>query len=285
MEADQPRPRILPAEARAAIIADYLNDVPVSLMTKLYRVDKSTITRIVKQEGIPFRGKTYQSRKHVHPNEAAFATLNEASLYWMGWMASDGWVRQVGQRQWRLALKLNKRDGALVERFAAFLGVEAQTRGIYSEVSVSSIELCKALEQQGIVPRKTYALTVSQDLATSRHFWRGVFEGDGSAFIYTDNCKRGPVGGYRRPKMTLTSGSTDFLKQFQEFLLAQLAIETRITGWTRSATTFHVQITGWKVCKIMALLYDGSAPDLRLERKYEIAREIMGLGIDHGKAH
>ncbi len=72
---------------------------------------------------------------------------------------------------------------------------------------VTSRHIAEKLSGYGIVPRKSFTARVI-GLENNRHFWRGVFDGDG----YFKN-KDGRDGD----KMILT-GNNDLCAQFEEFI-------------------------------------------------------------------
>lgn len=56
------RPRCLPAEVRAAVIDDYKNDVPISIIAERHRVSQAYVSKVATEEGINRYGKRTEQR-------------------------------------------------------------------------------------------------------------------------------------------------------------------------------------------------------------------------------
>lgn len=190
-------------------------------------------------------------------NSLAFHKLTPESLYWLGWMATDGCVHW--QNGWKISLELQEADKALIERFSKFIGgtEPKQRKGKRSSwyTSLGSSIMGSKLLEYGIKQRKSSTLLVSPELARSPHFWRGAIEGDGSITEYE-------LGNL---KVELSSGSHAFIEQFKLFY-PNATVKPNQKKWRAYCCCSHAR-------RLLKLLYDGSYPDLVLERKQPLVRK------------
>lgn len=106
---------------------------------------------------------------------------NDAKAYWLGIMASDGYV--CGKN--KVALCLSEKDANLVDDFVSEVCPDCQIRSLPRTSSVraqfSDSRMRQDLEKYGIVPRKSYSLVWPSALSEqySMPFILGLFDGDG----------------------------------------------------------------------------------------------------------
>jgi Mor family transcriptional regulator len=123
-------------------------------------------------------------------NHEAFDVFTDDATYWIGFLFADGSVIQPQKGVPRVQLRLSEIDRGHVEKFRQFLSsthaVTASPPGNFGgyqsrasvRCSVSSRRLGERLLELG-----RYEGPIAPELVGSRHFWRGVVDGDGS--IYT----------------------------------------------------------------------------------------------------
>jgi hypothetical protein len=167
------------------------------------------------KNGTTFGKKKYSLR------ESVFETITEKSAYWMGKLMADGNICRGKTGNPRIILTLAKVDYLHLVEFSKFLGCTnpiLQKKKKYLGETViqyylrfSSKHIAERLSAHGIVPRKSLTARVI-GLEDNRHFWRGVFDGDG----YFKN-KDGKDGD----KMILT-GSNDLCAQFKEYVMKNI---------------------------------------------------------------
>jgi hypothetical protein len=148
-------------------------------------------------------------------DESVFDTITEKSAYWMDNLMSDGNISSGKTGNPRIALTLAKVDYLHIVKFYKFLKCtnpikpkKKKYRGMIAiqyYLRFTSKHIAEILIAYGIVPRKSLKAI---GLENNRHFWRGVFDGDG----YLKN-KDGKEGD----RMVLT-GSNDLCAQFGEFI-------------------------------------------------------------------
>jgi len=141
-------------------------------------------------------------------DEDAFEVLTLIVRYWLGFLYADGCICGYD-----IQLKLAIIDREHVEAFAYFLNydgpiLEERKKNGNKQVTIKicSWKLASRLMELGVVPNKTFKVFAHPLLTMCVHFWRGVFDGDGSIWF---------VNG--RPRSQLSSASYKFIKQFEVF--------------------------------------------------------------------
>jgi hypothetical protein len=212
---------------------------------------------------------TYSSQEFDDRNHYAFRFTDKPSneqAYWLGWLATDGCVfKPTRGGALRISLALNVKDINLLTRYKEFVGARSLVFNKLlnsCHVTLSSDVMANHLKILGIIERKTHTLKISECLINNTCFWRGAFEGDGS--IHKRKGKNAYV-------IQLVSASYEFLQQWCQFVKLS---ETYIY---KNANHYNFQVSKKsEVIRILHTLYDGSTPDLRLERKYLLVDEALG---------
>ena len=111
------------------------------------------------------------------------AVTDERRAYWLGFITADGCVIHGKNGGKVLRVELSDRDAVHVRQLATDLGADRplQFSRSFAAFSVGSIRLVNALARLGITPRKSATVKPwdgPPDLMP--HFWRGLFDGDGS---------------------------------------------------------------------------------------------------------
>jgi DNA-binding transcriptional regulator WhiA len=203
-------------------------------------------------------------------DESIFDTITEDSAYWMGKLISDGNISRGKTGNPRIALTLAKVDYLHLVKFSKFLKCtnpilpkKKKYRGIIViqyYLRFSSKHIAEILISHGIVPRKSL-IARAIGLENNRHFWRGVFDGDG----YFKN-KDGKDGD----KMILT-GSNDLCAQLEEYIRKNVPDAKVTIKKIREYSKLYIYSdTARAVAK---LLY--SDCKIALQRKYVKARRMF----------
>lgn len=67
----------------------------------------------------------YANQKYTITNPKLFGNIyDKETMYWFGWLCSDGWVSQPSNKHYQIQLKLKRGDRIIVERFAKAVGYE-----------------------------------------------------------------------------------------------------------------------------------------------------------------
>jgi hypothetical protein len=135
-----------------------------------------------------------ESKVQYEYDRRFFASMNEDSAYWAGFLAADGCL---SPRRRMVQVYLARRDRGHLEKLAAALGytgsiVDSKPVNNFAPdgAALSRITLCHAREMIEdlnqhfrVTPRKTYNLeppVLPRPFA--RHFLRGLVDGDGSIY-------------------------------------------------------------------------------------------------------
>lgn len=184
----------------------------------------------------------------VPPNK-----LTEELAYWLGFLLADGNLRRQGQRSWQTRIHLAERDKEHLQKFLDFLQSDYP---IYDRpktnscmVTITSETLGALLVDYGITPRKSRTAQIDPRLVDNRHFWRGVFDGDG--YIGKTNLRFG-FGGTR-----------DVCEKFTQFLDSGLKVHFKCNDF------YTVETCGSKAQHAISTLYNNAK--IVLERKAVLA--------------
>ncbi len=221
-----------------------------------FKVSDMAILGVLRGRGVAIRGK-HSLR------EGAFDDLTADAAYWIGFLFADGTIHFREGLKPQIGVGLSKRDREHLVRLRDFLGSTHAISDISSNQSciftVRSERLANRLLALG-----RYNDSIDRGLATSRHFWRGVMDGDGS------------VGEYGGKAQARLFGKRQLLEAFNEFLASH-----GVTGLSvRPHKSIHViGTTGKPAMKIIHLLYN-DAPTA-LDRKADRARRILAQEASH----
>jgi hypothetical protein len=117
---------------------------------------------------------------HVNHNYFSSITTREKA-YWLGWIWSDGYVRQQGE-SYQIELELHKDDVYILEQFKTAVETDysIRFRRDSARLCVISRQMFQDLREYGIIPQKS-KLATQPDIEEIfvADFIRGVFDGDG----------------------------------------------------------------------------------------------------------
>lgn len=245
------------------IIKLYCGNKKAKEIAEFYNIDVKTISNILRDFNISYRQGV---RKYFY-NENFFDEFNQDSCYWAGFIAADGNVcKNV------LSISINKKDDEHLEKILRLLGV-TNNKIKYRKDNTARINICsKKIVNDlktnfNIIENKSLVLKWPQKLPQNMfsHFIRGVFDGDGCAYI---NKKR------RQLNLSITSGSLIFLEEIKKQILNILNIECHIYKRQHNNHTFYkggikevVQLLNW--------LYKDS--NSKLDRKYQKYIDFLNL--------
>ncbi len=239
-------------------------------VAKAYGIQKSTVCRMVKRTGVNRRRAA--PRRKYSIDERAFDVIGEHSAYWAGFFFADGTIakRNSSRNSNIFKVALASADYGHVKEFRNFLKsthpIKTYTstkKGVgggpltNSGIRISSKPICERLRQLGWRPRNTGK--AAKELAISRHFWRGLIDGDGHLGI-----TKGKAAYFE-----LAAGR-DLLIQFSEF--CQRFIHYSCKSRPCSNTILRTSFTGEKAAELIKVLYNNST--VSLPRKFIQAQFI-----------
>lgn len=156
-----------------------------------FGTDSGTVSYHFKKRSVQCRPQSENKRRYTLREDAFSNVSDEATAYWLGYLFADGcvYVRRDGNEKSLSVVSQNK-DAHHLVRLAEFLGTTKPLKSANSDTAQSlcvySARLVDDLLHLGCVPRKSSAMFLNPPRladALFRHFVRGYFDGDGSAYI------------------------------------------------------------------------------------------------------
>ena len=213
----------------------------------LYR-DGKTFAEIVAVTGrslssvLKYIGKSGVMRRVQHHacDRSYFRSIDTTSkAYWLGFLAADAAIT-AGPKKWCLTLTLADRDRAHVEPFQSAMGsTHPVTHKIlagrpYARFDVTCVELVKDLIRHGVGPAKSHTMVPwDGPPPLVRHYWRGVWDGDGS---------------FTKAGWMSLVGSRATMAGFQKYAKDRLGIEVPVRP---HKSIFDLRF--WKLAEVAAL--------------------------------
>jgi Staphylococcus phage endonuclease len=198
------------------------------------------------------------------PGASYFQSIcDESQAYWLGFIAADGWLRRAA-RGAQFGLELAARDADHLTLLAGDLDLRVRptARGKVL-ITCSNAALVFDLRRAGITERKSSNPELVLALercppALRRHFVRGLFDGDGSAFE-ASNGRR----------ILELSGHATMLSRVRSLVADELAVAWNRLVLPLAGTEFAT--LRWRhrldIAKLSLLLYDGATVWLDRKRR------------------
>jgi len=213
--------------------------------------DYRTALNQARKERLRKRNLTY----HVNHHYFSRITTREQA-YWLGWLWSDGYVRQQGE-SYRIELELHKNDVNILEQFKVAVETDypIRFRRDSARLCVISRQMFRDLGECGIIPQKSKLATQPNiEEIFVADFIRGVFDGDGS------------ISRNRHPQVVII-GTEAFCSWLQS--VTHRAIGVRGTVALKKSTTFWWILSRRKNLSAFAhWIYNGERV-VCLARKYQ----------------
>jgi len=198
-------------------------------------------------------------RRQYFLNNNYFAEpLDAARVYWLGFLIADGNTNGGNQ-----CVSISLKDRGLLVKFKEAIGY---TGHIYHytkhrehwRLEFRATKMINDLAKFGVVPRKSFKTYVPKQIPKNllRHFYRGLFDGDGS------------IGHSKSGWFLNLVGTKSVCDSFKKWTNDQTKNNTG--GVYPKASVFCVRFCGKESpFKIAKLLYEGVSEEIRLERKYQ----------------
>lgn len=202
----------------------------------------------------------------------------EAKAYWLGFITADGCIRTDHGKN-VVQVKLMTSDAGHLEKLKS--AVDAQRPLVFADragvagptamLALSSRQMVTALADLGVGPRKSMTVRPwDGPPSLMPHYWRGLFDGDGSISRETARCK-----------WTLAiCGSLACVEAFGEW--GRQICNSTSMPWTQS------NVWRWKVAglgrpqALAGALYSDAS--VALDRKVARARELLSVDLDAVRA-
>lgn len=250
------------------IINRYLSGESNQDISSSLNLHRSTIQRVLKRNGI----KLHASKSKLKCNDGFFNSYTKESCYWAGFILADGYLRKDSPT---LHIKLGIKD---VEHLYKLLKcIDCEKDIVKKHETYCYIDICKEKIYNGlnknfdITNKKTFIAEISKKIPTDllTHFLRGYFDADGSVSIKEKK--------YLTINFIGTKKVINYLMDY--FFDSGVQIRTNKRNTTNKPVIYDVnhnekigiiQYNCRNAEKILNILYQDSAIDIRLDRKYEI---------------
>jgi LAGLIDADG DNA endonuclease family protein len=220
--------------------------------------------------------------KKYYCNENFFDGLNEKSLYWLGYLATDGCVRgntmllhlATADRERLEVLKDHiEYTGPIFDRIQKPKPGSKKLAYYSSTLKITSQHIREVLAKYNIIPRKTFTYSFPKQLREHpdvRHFIRGCIDGDGTAGVNIDDIER------VRSVSIGFCGNKTFVKQVFEFLKDKCNLDKDTATYfeypTYAVFSFHRYDD---IIKLKNYLYKDAT--VYLQRKYDIIQQVDNI--------
>lgn len=173
-------------------------------IAEIYNISRVAVAGNLKRRGIKLRGA--KPKRSVNHNTFSFNNIKditEEQAYWVGFLMGDGAIIDQKGRNPAIQLTLSNKDRDHVIKFAEFVNSNhklTSIQGSYSKTPAirlifTSKQMAKDLSLFGIVPRKSHIAQVKL-LESSKHFWRGIVDADGTVIYRGRKSRIQVVGSY-----------------------------------------------------------------------------------------
>jgi|GEM_PF-6473601 len=165
------------------------SDVAQYMQRTLWSIE-ARARRLHLTKNAEYRTALHQAQGHrlrkrnllYHINHTYFSSItSREQAYWLGWLWSDGYVRQRGG-SYEIELELHRDDVSILEQFKGAVETDypVRFRRASARLCVISRQMFQDLGEYGIIPRKSKLATrPGIDEFFVADFMRGVFDGDG----------------------------------------------------------------------------------------------------------
>ena len=228
--------------------------------------------------------RTIMPRKSTIKNYDVFKPpYTEEASYWLGFLMADGSMtsyksKVCGYTQNKLSIGLSIKDLSHLEKLKKYLNTTNKI-SVYNasikklnktypscRISFTHPILTKDLMNLGIIPNKTYKTHAPDSMKTSKHFWRGMVDGDG--------CLDTKLAvNVVRPRIQL-SGTEEILIQYVEFINSNIIGVAHKSLYKQTKSKSYIAVySDFAAIKIIKLLYEGA--NIYLDRKFELANTLI----------
>ena len=267
-------------EEREQICEQYKQGKSGLQLAKENNCISNIIYRILKEDGVKSRNDREKSLK-FKCNEHYFDIIDtEHKAYWLGLLAADGYIKDVGVLGFGIALK--ESDKYLLEELKKDIGFTGEvktyttnpkksyTRTTYCRLQISSPYLRNRLISLGVVSHKTTTLVFPNEDQIPprllRHFIRGYVDGNGSITHNGETITD-------KPNIKVCS-TYEFLDGMQKVLGINHKLNRKKDQEERNINSWNITIGGHKeVISVLQFLYSDCS--IYLKRKQERAMMIL----------
>jgi hypothetical protein len=235
------------------MLTSYEQGESLRKIAQRYETSWQVLSVLLKKHGLVLRSQREAVRRHTC-NYAYFHDIDsEEKAYWLGFLTADGCITKGD----RVTVHLASVDCEHLYKLKKALdATQVISEGKRScSLVICSPEMAADLTRHGILPNKTFSTKPAQIAPEmARHYWRGVFDGDGCIF--------------RNGKLLVLVGDYDIILGFQAFVFAHCPkIRASIT---RKETIYQFKLQGDGKKRMLEVLYGDVT--VYLDRKYKLAK-------------
>ena len=254
----------IPIDEHQKVIELYKSGMSQIKIGKLYSVDRTTISRILRKNNVELRDPSH--RKRIYSlNENYFDEIDSPNkAYILGLLYADGCNYPPKNS---VSLTLQEKDKTILDKIKEEIdsniplyyknlnNKNQNHQNVYS-LTLTNKHMSEQLEKLGVVQHKSLILTFPEwlDKLLYPHFIRGYFDGDG--------CLCG--------NMVTICSTSQFCKYLQNICLDKLNITTYVKdvyGNEESETKIFYVFGKNKVKVFLDYFYDNA--DIYIQRKYD----------------
>lgn len=201
-------------------------------------------------------------------NETVLDQWTSRSAYLLGWIVTDGNVREYAGAGTSSALIFDLKDKEAIEILRGILGHPQEPANLqgYWRLRVHSMHLSARLKELGVRPAKSLSVelpTVPEGVFP--HFVRGVVDGDGSLILQRNTRARTGPKDYLR--VQVSSASQNFLPQLRNALPFDGSLFQMGKG-KRKNPLWRLVFSGKEALRFCDWIYSDS-DGMRLTRKHQ----------------
>lgn len=268
--------KIIPDEHREKMVSDYLAGATAKEAAAQFGYSYMACVFALEQRGIGRRTRSEAHRRYA-VNEAFFSCIDtEEKAYWLGFLSADGTVREQC-----IKISLAIKDKKHVHKFAKALNAEhpvvvrdavcSDNAYRVAELQIGSMKIVEDLKRLGVIPNKSLTVAPCKQVPSGllRHYWRGVFDGDGS-ISFSRNRKVGEL----KCHVSLTCSKAMVLG-FQEFVWMHIFTRAKPVP---TGNIYRISYSGVALPQaILRLHYDGAT--IYLERKKVLVDKVLSMPV------
>lgn len=263
------------------ICDQYLGGSNSITLADAFFVSNDTILKVLKQNGVQIKNKNHCRYLHKNYNENAFSVPGEERDYFFGFLLADGWLKSNLNI---ITINIKQTDFKLLEDLKKFLRSDNSIRYYdrFDKRTKKTYKICHfSFSGKPVTDCVSFGFSLSKSLKesvkekyflTSRHFWRGMIDGDGSVRI----CKNRSNNSFS--KQISLCGSSEIIDSFIDY--CQKFCNVNFKPTIRKVKTkkdglflFSVTFCGNNCLKIIKILYNDSG--VFLERKKSTVENIL----------
>lgn len=255
----------------------YDSGMPMKQIGATLAISYNAVRNGLIRRGVQLRERHSIPRVRTLDHEFFHCIDTEEKAYWLGFIMADGCV----QNKYKLSILLASCDVGHLRKFAIAVGSDAPIshRRVFSlgawrdthTIQINGIRFVDGLLKHGVCPRKSHngfpCLLDSDDL--QRHYWRGMFDGDGciTATRYPD----GRLNGYGAQ----FCGNGPIVHAFADFIRERSSHPMNVKPKDKQ---FFVQFRGvGELQKSLSVLYRDAT--VYLDRKYSLYLKLMEMPV------